>query len=666
MIVPVLLTLAVTAGGALASYLYDREMPLLARLGIGAASGLAVMTFLAFVLANVVGIALAAPLVLLAAAAVLALLGRTDIRTGVRGDLAAAGAMLRKAFVEPSLSSTGPVVYAVALAALLWLVFERVVIIDDGGIWTGYVNNLGDLPFHMQVTASFAHGQNFPPEDPTYAGTGFAYPYMADFMAAVFISLGANMAEALFIGNLALGLALVAMLHRFAHVLTRDRLAALIAPALVLLSGGLGWTLLLDQARMGEQGLLGLLSTLPHDYTIGVAPYRWGNAITTLLVTQRSLLFGLPLALAAFALLWRLIRRPPVTVGADPAAGAISVRRLSPGAVVTAVRRRPEALAAGVLTGLLPLIHAHSFVVVMATAFFLGLIFRQWRNGRWLPWAVYVVAALVIALPEIWWSTHDSIADAGTFFGFEIGWDRGTENPLWFWFLNTGLFIPIIVLMMLVPYLRSRLPAGLLLFSLPFLLWFVVPNLVKLAPWVWDNIKVLFFWYVGFVPMVALLVAWLLRDRPVVRIVGVVVLASLVLAGSLDVWRVISRQTLYQEFDADAVALGDEIRQRTPPRALILHAPTWNPTVFLTGRRSLLGYTGYIWAHGLEYAPREADIKRIYAGDPEADALIVGYEVDYVVVTPIERAYMDVDDAYFSQFTEVAAAGEYRLYQVAP
>ena len=37
-------------------------------------------------------------------------------------------------------------------------------------------------------------------------------------------------------------------------------------------------------------------------------------------------------------------------------------------------------------------------------------------------------------------------------------------------------------------------PGPLLRFYLPFTFCFIVPNLVKLAPWGWDNIKVLFYW----------------------------------------------------------------------------------------------------------------------------------------------------------------------------
>lgn len=664
MLLAVALTAVVVIAGTLATYLYDDGAPLVARLGFGAVTGLAVLALVGFVLANMLGISVATQASAVLVGVVAAALGlRADVRHRAASDLASVLGSLRAAILRPSLRSTGPLVYSVGLGVLLWLAFERVIIVNET-ISTGYVNNLGDLPFHMQVTASFAYGQNFPPEDPTFAGTGFAYPYMADFLAAMFVTLGASIQQAFLVQNMAIGLALVIVVHRFTFVLTSDSLAALVAPLLILLSGGLGWVVLLADVRSTEIGLVGFLQALPHDYTIGTPPFRWGNAITTLLVTQRSIIFGLPLAMVVFCQLWRLISAPAVAVVASGERRVPDTRRLGPRSVWSVIRQRPEALAAGILTGLLPLIHAHSFIVVMGTAFLLGLVFRQWRDGQWLPWAIYVVAALAVALPEIWSSTRDTIANAGTFVGIELGWDHGTENIAWFWFLNTGLFIPVLLMALLLPGVRARLPRNMLLFTLPFLVWFVVPNVVKLAPWVWDNIKVLFYWYVGFVPLVALVIAWLLREKATLRLLGAGLLASLVLAGSIDVWRVISRQTVYEEFTADGIAVAREILRDTPPRSLILHAPTWNPPVFLTGRRSLMGYTGYIWAHGLDYAPREADIKHIYAGGPEAEALLAHHGVDYVLVSPIEHAYMPVDEQFFTRYTEVAAAGDYRVYQI--
>jgi hypothetical protein len=146
-------------------------------------------------------------------------------------------------------------------------------------------------------------------------------------------------------------------------------------------------------------------------------------------------------------------------------------------------------------------------------------------------------------------------------------------------------------------------------------------------------------------------------------------LVALVLAGSLDVWRVVSGQTNYGEFDADGIEMADLIKRQTPESALILHAPTYNTPAFLAGRQSLLGYPGHIWSRGLDYAPRERDIGLIYAGGAEADGLLAQYGVDYVLVSPIERNHRTdldyVNEEFFTRFTEVAAAGEYRLYQIA-
>lgn len=650
MIAALVLALLTVVAGTIASYLYDDDASLPTRLAGGVATGFVAASGLGFLLANIVGIGAASMATLVVAAVSMIAFLHPTTRRRLAVDMHATAEDLRAAIRHPGVSTVGPIVYVAVIAGLLWFVFNKVVIEHDGALFTGFVNNLGDLPFHLGVTSSFAYGQNFPPQDPTFAGTGFAYPYLSDVLAAMFVSLGASMRDAFFLENLLLGLALVGLLYRFTRLLTADRLAGYLAPVLVLFSGGLGWVLLFEDARTSEGGVITLLGHLTHDYTIGEVPFRWGNAITTLLVTQRSLLLGLPVALIAFMLLWKLVHVDEAAPG-----------RVAPGRI---------ALAAGLLTGSLPLVHAHSFIVVFGTAFLLGLLFRQWREGRWRWWVVYVVAALVLALPQIWWSTHDSLASAGTFFGIELGWDHGDENILWFWFVNTGLFIPLAVVATVWQWGRSVTSRSLLLFTAAFAAWFIVPNVMKLAPWVWDNIKVLVYWFVGFVPLVALLVARMLKSGPGLRTIGAGALIALTLAGGLDVWRVVSGQTEYGEFDRDSIALAEAIKQDTPPNALLLNAPTWNASVFLTGRRTLLGYTGHVFSRGLPYLDREADIRRIYAGEADADQLLAKYGIQYIVVSPLERDYqatnnLAVNDSYFQQFTRIAEAGEYELYEVA-
>jgi hypothetical protein len=94
----------------------------------------------------------------------------------------------------------------------MWLVFDRALLDKPDGIYTGVLNNYGDLPFHLSVITRFAFGQNYPPEDPTFAGARFTYPFLTDFVSAIFVRLGATLRQSLFIENWIIGVALVGVL----------------------------------------------------------------------------------------------------------------------------------------------------------------------------------------------------------------------------------------------------------------------------------------------------------------------------------------------------------------------------------------------------------------------------------------------------------------------
>jgi uncharacterized membrane protein len=77
-----------------------------------------------------------------------------------------------------------------------------------------------------------------------------------------------------------------------------------------------------------------------------------------------------------------------------------------------------------------------------------------------------------------------------------------------------------------------------------------------------------------------------------------------------------------------------------------------------------MGYPGHIWTHGLDYVQRESEIKRIYAGSPDAAELMRKYGIEYVVASPLERNIMIVNEQFFSKFEIVGDVGEYRLYKI--
>jgi hypothetical protein len=742
MIISLALSLIAIASGFVLTYTFEEDEPLASRLCSGACIGFAIMGMLGFLIALATGL-YARTLVLTAAAtgAPLLLLINSAYRARVNSDINKAIAAVSRASTKPNRWHYIYFVFYALTAIGMWLIFQRALLELPSGISTGVLNNYGDLPFHLSVITRFAYGQNFPPEDPTFAGVRFTYPFLTDFISAMFVRAGASLRNAMFIENYVIAVALVGVLHRFGQQLVRNRTAALLTPLLILLNGGFGWALLWDDVGKVDGGIFQVLGHLPHSYTILPEidkAWRWGNSITSLLVTQRGFLLGIPLAVIVITQWWIVLRGKK---SEPPAVAARSKRHVKPPATAGgsdfSSRRM---LAAGIICGLLPLIHAHSFITLILVAGFLvpWVYWRAWlayaaaalialvlftvaakygvvattlikvafvliilgliANLFFLlprphlrQWLLFFVAAMAIGGPQILWSTHKSAVKTQSFLAWQFGWDsdqqtmfgsqpvgsqpiyttppvrkwiQRTPYVAWFWLKNTGLFIPLLIVALVWKpdnYLVSR---KLLLFYLAFTVAFIVPNFVKLAPWVWDNVKMLFYWWIASAPIVALLLARLWEESVGQKVLAAALFCILTLAGALDVFPLLTGQGEYQEFDRDGVAFAESIKQVTPPTVTILHAPIHNTPIFLTGRKSLMGYPGHIWTHGLDFGPRQEEIKQIYSGAPAAPALLAKYGVDYVVIGPQEHFVVSPNVAFFATYPEVANVGEYHLYKI--
>ena len=199
MIASLLLALLVTLSGTVATYLYDENASLGARVCAGAALGIAALGLVSFVVASFIGLSgIAILFSIVICCSPLALL--TDSRTLNRftKDLAGISTATQQILRFES-RAVGYFLFYAVVAVIFWKVFSRAVIDDSTGMSTGLLNNFGDLPFHLSVITSFAFGNNFPPEDPTYAGVRFTYPFLSDFVSAVFVKCGADLRESMFV-----------------------------------------------------------------------------------------------------------------------------------------------------------------------------------------------------------------------------------------------------------------------------------------------------------------------------------------------------------------------------------------------------------------------------------------------------------------------------------
>jgi hypothetical protein len=674
----IFISLLAVANGALLTLHVVEKIQAPTRIAIGSVVGIVALSWVAFLTAGAWGLNATSIGVTIA---IFAIGLSIQLRFIGRGRIVAA---LR----EYRLSLGACAYYATWTALLAWL-FSRVVMFYPDGMHTAPANNYGDLPFHFSVITSFAYGENLPPQNPIFAGMKFTYPFLIDFLTAFFIRCGADWRSAFFIENIALALALVHLIETLTLKFFNNIVAARIAPVIFLFNGGLGFINFFREFRAQPDSLFNFLSHLPKTYTMNAelalasiaTPLRLGNVFTTLLIPQRSMLFGLPFVALIITLWWMAVGKEDreterrrdgekgrqrdrevegqssdssLRLSVSPSLRLSIPPSLHP-SVLPSLRLR-YLLSAGILAGLLPMLHAHGFFSVMIASAPMALLFRS------KDWAAFFAPAAALAAPQAWYLSGTQIRNE-LFKPLDNWWETGDSNPLLFWAANAGVFILLLVVALLTRKITSSRQA---LFYLPFALWFFVPNFVALAPWTWDNIKVLVYWSLASAPFVAALLAYLFTRRSIIaRGLATALLIGLTFSGALDVTRALSPVENLKVFGQAELEVAALLREKIPPRALILHAPIHNSVVALSGRQSVMGYPGHLWTHGIDYAQRELDVKIIYSGGQQMIQPLSSLGVDYVIVGPSEQSQLAVDESYFSSLYKVVIdhAG-YRVYQL--
>jgi hypothetical protein len=659
MLISAILILFVTLGGLALTYLFDREEPLLWRFCAGTIIGQCLFGTVLFLLTFALGLSYVSIIAaaLISTAPVL-LLRKRSIRAVFDHDRAKAVGKLQGGNARKFL----PFLYYAGFFVFFVFFFDRVMMILPDGIYTGGSNNLGDLPFHLGIIYSFTDGANFPPQNPSFAGAKFAYPFIADLCAAALVKLGSGIREAMLTQNVSWAFALLVILEKLVFRILKDKFASKLAPVLLLLSGGLGFLWFFSDFGTQSKNIFQLLMDIGKDYTI-TNEFRWGNSLITLFLTQRSILLGMPLTLVAIGGIWQIFSRHEET---ETTAQEIS--DLLPQFIL------------GSIAGMLPLVHLHSLFVLFVIAFLLLVM----RPLRFREMAAFGAGVVIVAVPELIWSITGSATRASEFFSLYFGWESSQSNIVWAWLKNTGAFIPLLLIGIYLLINRrpqvSDPPAGkkkkgspdnrpaqskdILLFYVPFAFLFVLANVVKLAPWEWDNIKVLIYWFIGSIVFVCYVLSRLWAQKGSARIVSLILIFVLTASGFLDVWRTVSRQHNYRIFDPDAKQVAERLHYVTPPDSVFLNAPTYNSPIVLSGRLSLMRYPGHLGSHGINYADRESDLKQMYRGGPPALKLFEKYGIDFVLISPEERNTLTPNEAFYASFPVVAESGQYKVYDV--
>lgn len=500
----------------------------------------------------------------------------------------------------------------------------------DGSLHTGIINAFGDVAWHTANITLFAAEQSVPPENPIFAGNPLVYPFMVNYLSALLIVGGASLVASVTWPAVWLIPVLVTLLYCFVRVYTGSKRAGVIALLLFLFGGAtFGFLRLPTDFKAADTTIINFLTHLPdRDYSgVGTdSVFHFLNPVMTLLLPQRPFLMGMSLAFAILLLLHPREKKP-----------------------------NKEYLVAGVLAGVLPLFHGHTILALIPPIIVLFLLRPNIRS-----WLLFAAPALAIGLPQMTIYSFGEHTE-GAFFRFDPGWMAGEVNRFWYWFQNTGFLIPAVVLGIFLPSAPAKLKgiagAGMVLF--------IAANIWLFAPWAWDNFKLIVYFFIFSLPLVAWLADQMLqRSKTVILSVCVwLFLATHMLSAGLDIWKLaLPTATVWGEWDARTVAAAKMIERTTNQGDTILTAPIHNSAVALAGRPMYLGFAAHVWSHGYEPWTREHAIEPFYRG---TISQLPQQAVQYVLIGPVERSkYSPI--VIRPEWKLAGQSSGYALYHIAP
>jgi hypothetical protein len=512
-------------------------------------------------------------------------------------------------------------------AIILKLLFTHFLPVENG-IWYRAGYTWADLALHMSLAASFAHATSFTMDFSLLHGTSISYPFLVDFLTGMLVRLGLSWQLAFLLPSILFFAAFIRLTLSLGLRLYKSLRAAWLHLAIILASGS-AWGLVMYFQDISSKGWK-VFQT--QDYTnLDLKHLQFANLLTSHLLPQRSYLFGISifLLMLLFLMEWHAHRNWKILVGV------------------------------GILCGLLPFIHVHTFFI--ATAVAIGVMTWVGIEERKLPynWWLFLMC-LCIALPQLGWQFIH--AYHSHFTSVEIGWlTPPGMSMVTFWVRNLGLALPLILC---VPFMvRAQTNPVVKVMAGVGAVLFIVGNLYSFQPNVWDNMK--FFTY-AYVCLMLPVAGWLAKQT--YRLHGIVVVGGITLlltgSGILAIAREFNLK--YTFLVPDDTQFADYITTALPSDTVLLTTDAHhNPIPVLTGRPIILGYRGWLWSYGVDYREREQDVATMLAGGPQTEMLFQKYGIQYVAFNAADHIEWSINDNYYQTYHHlVAHRGTWFLYGV--
>jgi hypothetical protein len=385
--------------------------------------------------------------------------------------------------------------------------------IDALGNFRVAVNGYGDIPLHLTQISKFAFNKLDNLADPIFYGAKLQYPFILNFISGFLLKLSQNWVLAMNLAAMILCVANIILLYLIYKRFLKKSLWSAVAVILFFLGSGWGAYPLINQAMQKHQSAQVFVQELTqkditadnkYDAKANEQNIDFGAPLSMSFLHQRTFFLGF----FGFLILWLLVLE---------------------------IKTKPKwywVLTAGIILGLMPIWHSHSFIaaVIFMAVFLLSAIIK--KNKQFIRHLIVVsIIGFVLAVPQILFLTgsKELFTATGGFIKLRLGWmvepgigsiQFGQTTPgVWNWrflefiWMNFGLVLPFFLIASII-FISKRVRNNLAdagyanygLYAIFGLAYFFINQIVKFQPWDFDNNKILVYWLVFAAPLI---VYWL-------------------------------------------------------------------------------------------------------------------------------------------------------------
>ena len=571
-----------------------------------------------------------------------------------------------------------PILFLVLIVLIHLFLISKTFSIDSAGNMRAASAGYGDIPFHMTEVSKFAFQKQFDFNEPIYDGDRMRYSFLINASSGLILRFWGNWNFAMqFPVMLSMASATFLIFIIYKNLLLSGW-RALAAIVIFLFGAGFGanWHIREYLTASMNPNFEGFIKYLVDNTASTITKYdavfprqniAWGTPLSLVFLHQRSFFAGI-IIFALFIYFFLKWQRNPRSI--------------------------LMMLFMGILVGIGPLAHFHTFVV-MYIVLFISILIAIVKE-KWVLFERLLLLGLtgfIISVPQLIYLVQgktNEVITGSSFFHLRLGWMvqptigsvkfNPADGLFWgevvpflsFLWLNFGVILPIFLICGFIIYKSSNFRdkfKGIGWWWLTGIVLFLFVQTVRLQPWDYDNNKVLVYFQFFAAPIFVAFFVWIIERR---KLIGNALLAIFLILATYSGFvdqiprLLVPNNKLPIIFNTDAIATAKYIKEYIPDgEDLITTSTHLNPVSSLAGRPVLVGYPGWLWTRGINYGKRESDVK-LFFSNPETYKFIAdSYGSKYALVDP--PAIFDWDTPVYNfdnNFELVFEKGGYRIYKL--